>query len=91
MSEQDIPERLERYGGDHISIKRIALVVPHGLGGLFVGSAERAHGEANCCHRSFHGPSDREAGRACHRAARCTSGAITTTATADRERLSSSG
>jgi hypothetical protein len=25
MSERDIPERLERYGGDHVSIKRIAL------------------------------------------------------------------
>lgn len=28
MSEHDIPERLERYGGDHISIRRIALL-PH--------------------------------------------------------------
>ena len=38
-------------------------------------------------------PSDREAGRACNRAARCTSGAITTTitATAEREQLSCSG
>jgi hypothetical protein len=26
MSERDIPERLERYGGDHITIKRIALL-----------------------------------------------------------------
>jgi hypothetical protein len=26
MSERDIPERLERYGGDHISIRRIALL-----------------------------------------------------------------
>jgi hypothetical protein len=26
MSERDIPERLERYGGDHVSIRRIALL-----------------------------------------------------------------
>jgi len=26
MSEQDIPERLERYGGDHVDINRIALL-----------------------------------------------------------------
>jgi hypothetical protein len=26
MSEHDIPERLERYGGDHVSIRRIALL-----------------------------------------------------------------
>jgi hypothetical protein len=26
MSERDVPERLERYGGDHISIRRIALL-----------------------------------------------------------------
>jgi hypothetical protein len=26
MSERDIPERLERYGGDHITVKRIALL-----------------------------------------------------------------
>ena len=26
MSERDIPERLERYGGDHIEIERIALL-----------------------------------------------------------------
>jgi hypothetical protein len=25
MSERDLPERLERYGGDHVSLKRIAL------------------------------------------------------------------
>ena len=26
MSEHDIPERLERYGGDHVEIERIALL-----------------------------------------------------------------
>jgi hypothetical protein len=28
MSERDIPERLERYGGDHITVERIALLRP---------------------------------------------------------------
>jgi hypothetical protein len=28
MSERDIPERLERYGGEHITVKRIALLRP---------------------------------------------------------------
>jgi hypothetical protein len=28
MSERDLPERLERYGGDHVSLKRIALTRP---------------------------------------------------------------
>lgn len=28
MSECDIPERLERYGGDHITVERIALLRP---------------------------------------------------------------
>jgi len=27
MSEVDLPERLERYGGDHVTLKRIALIV----------------------------------------------------------------
>ena len=26
MSERDLPERLEKYGGDHVTIKRIALM-----------------------------------------------------------------
>ena len=26
MSEEDLPKRMEKYGGDHVMIKRIALV-----------------------------------------------------------------
>jgi hypothetical protein len=29
MSEEDLPKRLEEYGGDHITIKRIALIQEH--------------------------------------------------------------
>jgi hypothetical protein len=33
MSERDLPERIERYGGDHVDIRRIALL-PGDLDGL---------------------------------------------------------
>jgi hypothetical protein len=29
MSEQDIPQRLKQYGGDHIEVKRVALLLKH--------------------------------------------------------------
>lgn len=42
MSEVDLPERLDRYGGDHVTLKRIALTVEQTAGlPSFLAAAKR--------------------------------------------------